>query len=289
MDKETIYLEGISGTGAANLLGRFANDSPDAYQLTRDIADTEQAHNPNVIFAEIVHLPERRTGNILRRPLLRDYELPYLAQSPLPDEQQIALQDIDVSVRKGRVSLRSRHLNREIVPKLSTAHNYAHESLPVYQFLCDLQAQDVTTRLSLPWHPIHYGTKRLPRIIYGQVVLGMATWYLSQEDFQPLCEASPDDLVDCFARFKQEWELPACFVLANGDRELLVDTHQWLTVRAWVESIRKHSFILLKEFPFRSDEEIVTDESARSYTNQFIASLIRTEPTYTAAFATRTT
>ncbi len=283
VDEETIYLEAVSGTGATNLLGRFANDSEDLWQLARDLADTEQAYNPDVIFAEIVHLPERRTGNILRRPLLRDYELPYLAQSPLPHEQQIALQDVDVSLRKGRITLRSRHLNREIVPKLSTAHNYAHESLPVYQFLCDLQSQEVSPRLGLPWHPVHYGTKRLPRIVYGHVVLGIATWYLSHDDFQPLCEASPDDLVDCFERFRKEWELPSYFVLADGDRELLVDTHQWLTVRAWVESIKSHSFILLKEFPFRSNSGIVTDEWARSYTSQFITSLVRTEPTYTPA------
>ena len=282
IDPDTLYLEGVSGAGAVNLLGRFANDHEDIHQLAQDIAYTEQERNPDVILAEIVHLPERRTGNILRRPLLRHYELPYLAQSSLPDDQQITLRDLFVSVRKGRVVLRSRYLDKEIIPRLSTAHNYAYESLPVYQFLCDLQTQEVTTRLNLPWHPAYYNTKRLPRLQYDRVILGVATWHLAQDDFRSLYEAAPSARLSCFEEFRKEWGLPTRFVLADNDREFLVDTEHWLTVQAWVETIEGRESILLKEFLFAPQESVVTDGSAQAYTSQCIASLIRTDATYPA-------
>ena len=79
-----IFFEGISGSSAVNLLGRFAYADKDVLEIIQEIADEEQAKNSDVIFAEIVHLPENRIGNILLQPPFRDYEIPYLAKSSLP-------------------------------------------------------------------------------------------------------------------------------------------------------------------------------------------------------------
>ena len=282
IDSHTLYLEGVSGTSAINLLGRFANDNEDIHALAKDIATLEQKNNPDVVFAEIVHLPEQRVGNILRRPALHRFELPYLAQSTLPKSQQIALQDLLVSVRNGRVRLRSKRLNKEVIARLSTAHNYAHCSLPVYRFLCDLQTQGITRKLSLTWHPAHYNTKKLPRMVHGNTVLGLATWYLTKDDFVRLRAATPDEMMPCFKQFKEEWQLPRYFVLVDQDRELLVDACNQLTVSAWVETIKKQESVLLREFPFNPEESVVVDQQNRPYTNQFIASLIKTQKTYVA-------
>lgn len=280
-DQNTIYLEGVSGTSATNLLGRFANDNEDIYKLAKDIATTEQEKNPDVIFAEIVHLPAQSVGNILRRPTLHNFELPYLAQSTLPRDQQIALHDLFVSIRNGQVILRSKRLNKEVIPRLSAAHNYVSHSLPVYHFLCALQTQGVTYKLNLTWHPTLYNTKRLPRVVYNNTILGLATWYLSREDFVCLKTATPDDLMSCFKQFKEEWQLPRYFVLVDQDQELLIDTYNNLTINTWVETIKKREAVLLREFPFNPEESKVVDRQHRSYTNQFIASLIKTEKTYT--------
>ena len=280
VDQETMYLEGLSGTSAANLLGRFANDDETIYQIVRDITEAEQQNNPDVILAEIVHLPGQRVGNILRRPILRKYELPYLAQSTQSQDQQIAAQDLWVSVRNERVMLRSRRLDKEIIPRLSTAHNYAHQSLPVYQFLCDLQSQGIHRSLNLNWHPGHYGLKQLPRLIYGRTILGLKTWYLQREDFQELLSKSTVSQSEQMAQWVAQWKLPRYFVLAEGDRELLVDTQNPLTVQVWRDTIRKQPAILLKEFLFDPKESMVTDEAGGPYVNQWIASVIKEEVTY---------
>lgn len=280
IDSDRIYLEGVSGTSAANLLGRFANDDEDIRKITREITDREQSNNPDVVFAEIVHLPGQRVGNILRRPSLRRYELPYLAQSTLPPDQQITLQDLCISIRNGRIVLRSQRLNKVVIPRLSTAHNYTHQALPVYQFLCDLQSQGIDRSLSLNWHPSHYQTKRLPRLSYGQTILGLATWYLLGEEYEHLASGSPADQQIQVSEFAGKWSLPRYFVLVEGDRELLVDTQNELTVQVWIETIRKQDAILLKEFLYNPKESPVVDQQNRPYTNQCIASLVRKGKTY---------
>ena len=64
------------------------------------------------MFAEIVHLPESRIGNILMRPVLRQYEIPYLCGTTLSEEFQIPLTDLLVGIEGDKVVLRSQKLNK---------------------------------------------------------------------------------------------------------------------------------------------------------------------------------
>lgn len=275
---DLLHLEAISGSSAINLLGRFAHASEEIDALLKEIASFEAAQNPDVVFAEIVHLPENRVGNILARPAIRGYEIPYLAQSSLAEEQQIHLQDLRISVRQGRVVLRSQKLNKEVIPRLGTAHNFTNNSLPVYHFLCDLQTQGLQAGINISWMPQNYGTKRLPRLMYKNIILGLATWQLEQEDFAFLFQ---DDLPTAFEQFCKQWQLPSSFVLADGDRELLIEASQPLTVSAWVDTIRQRKSIILKEYLFDPSASSVKDTRGNPLVNQFIACLKNHQKVYT--------
>lgn len=133
-----IHIGSVGGSSAANLLGRFAHGDDEINNTIKEICETEQYQNPDVIFAEIIHLPESRTGNILLHPVFRDYEIPFLGRASVNSEKQIHLQDLFISVRNEKIILRSKRLNKVIIPRLSNAHNYSNNSLPVYHFLCDL-------------------------------------------------------------------------------------------------------------------------------------------------------
>ena len=84
LSNDKIYIQNCGGPSAAYLLGRFAHSDQTIHDMINDITAHEKKLNPEKLYAEIVHLPESRTGNILSRPVLRDYEIPYLGKSALP-------------------------------------------------------------------------------------------------------------------------------------------------------------------------------------------------------------
>lgn len=134
-----VHIKSAGGSCAGNLLGRFCHLDPQLSGLVKEIADTEQRLHPDIIYAEIAHLPESRIGNIAARPLLRDYEIHYLAQSGVEAGKQIPVSDLMLSVSRGRVVLKSRKFGKEVMPRLTNAHNYSFNSMPIYHFLCDMQ------------------------------------------------------------------------------------------------------------------------------------------------------
>src|SRR5262249_42838039 len=141
-----LLFAGASGPSGARLLGRFCHSDPELADAVAAHLRAEEALRPDALFAEIVHLPEGRVGNILARPTQRDYEIPYLGRSGRPEAQQIELGDLRVSVVGERVVLRSARLGREVLPRLSTAHNFGTQP-GVYRFLCQLQEQGVASAL----------------------------------------------------------------------------------------------------------------------------------------------
>lgn len=215
------FLQGIVGPSAANLLGRFCRDNNDSltHQLLKCIKE-EEGTRPNAIFAEVVHLPESRDGNILKRPTLRKYEIPYLGKSSVPINYQIPLDDLVVSVKQERLYLRSKKFDQEVIPRLASAHNY-NKGLPVYKFLCDMQSQDSLTAYWDWGYPFDQ-EDFLPRIEYKNVVLTRARWYLKKDNFTKKLK-SDDNLNELFQEIRDKYNIPRYVLLASGDNELLLD------------------------------------------------------------------
>ncbi|MBC3788046.1 lantibiotic dehydratase [Spirosoma utsteinense] len=204
------------GPSAVNLMSRFGEGDPALAQRIRACAAAEEVHHPDVIIAEIVHLPENRVGNILTRPTIHPYEIPYMGQSSVSPEFQIALSDLMVSVRNDQVVLRSKRLNQRVIPRLTNAHNFT-QGLPIYRFLCDLQAQDAHLNVVWNWSVLQTQTY-LPRVRYNRVILSRATWQLQPRDL------TPDNPLRLVAQLTAAG-LPDQFMLAQGDNELFIAMH----------------------------------------------------------------
>jgi lantibiotic biosynthesis protein len=281
-EKQLLYIENCGGSSSASLLGRFAHSVQGVNELVNDITATEEKLNPDVIFAEIIHLPESRVGNVILHPPFRKYEIPYLAQSSLPPGQQIQVQNLMVSVKRGMIVLRDRVSNKIVVPRLSSAHNFQTNALPVYQFLCDLQLQQQRGAVSFNWGSITYMLRYLPRVQYKNVILSPGTWRLLGSDYAELVKdnntASASRLIHDFV---QKWHLPKLVVLAEGDNELLIDFENETSVTIFLETIKKRPGIEMREF-LAPQGNTVTNTRNQLYNNQVVATLIKTEATYKA-------
>lgn len=272
----TIYLSSAGGSSAVNLLGRFCHSNDSLLKYVREITENEQNNNKDKIFAEIVHLPESRTGNILLRPELRDYEIPYLAKASASTKKQIALDDLYISVKQGKkIILHSKCLNKEIVPRLSTAHNYSNSALPIYQFLCDLQTQDLRKGVNFNWGPLAGEYSFLPRVKYRNIILSKATWNIKQQDVDGLVKTINDNEFKIKVKqWKEKFNLPDYVLLVDGDNELLIHLNNLLCIKTLLSLVKKRPGFQLKEFLFNSEKALVK-RGEENFTNQVIFSFYK--------------
>lgn len=266
-----LLIKGVGGSSAVNMLGRFTTGNEQIRTVVEEIAAWEQALYPEKILAEIVHLPENRTGNVLLRSSFRKYEIPYLAQSELPQEQQIDLDDLYLSIQNDELILRSKTMNKEILPRLGNAHNYSFNSLPVYHFLSDMQYTGKRSGVSFDWGKLQHEFSFLPRVEVGNVIISLATWNVNNVQIKKL--NNPESLLE----WKQVNRLPNLVLLAENDNEMLINFEDELSVKGFLAQIKNKTSLILKEFLFSPETVLVRDDNEKNYTNELIAILQRKE------------
>jgi len=255
-------LAACGGPSAIPLMTRFAQTEPSLEQKLADCVIAEESKDS--ILAEIIHLPESRTGNILQRPRLRNYEIPFLGMSSAPIDKQIHLTDLFVSVRSDKIFLRSKRLNIEVKPCLSCAHNYTN-GITTYRFLSDLQYQQNSLSLSWDWGVLS-DQVFLPRISYKHIVLSRARWF-----FQPSILEKWKNLLSAEEQktFIEEYKLPQQVLIAEGDNELLIDFSSPVGMEVLINKLKKTN-VVLYEFIFSNGKSVVKDKQGMDYLNELI-------------------
>ena len=266
-----LLVHGVSGPPGARLLGRFCHAEETLHRLVVDHLRQEEACRPDAAFAEIAHLPEGRLGNILCRPVLRDYEIPFLGRSGAPPDRRLPITDLLVSVRAGRVVVRSQRLDREVLPRLTTAHNLGYRSLGLYRFLGALQGQGVAANLAWDWGPLAR-SPFLPRVTVGRLVLARAQWTLRGADLVDL----PRD------------RLPRMVVLADGDNQLLCDLDRPLSVEALRQQLKGREHATILELLPGPDDLCVTGPEGR-FLHEVVVPFVRPTPDPSVAPSRRPT
>jgi thiopeptide-type bacteriocin biosynthesis protein len=267
----------MSYVGAgANVLGRFCHGSPEVASLTAEALRAEEAHDPDAVFAEIVHLPEGRLGNVLLRPVLRDYEIAYLGTSGAPDDKQIAVTDLTVSVVGDRVVLRSQRLGCEVIPRMTTAHNYSARSLTVYRFLCS-HANQHAGGAYWSWGAMS-DFPFLPRVRHGKIILDRAQWKLTAKDLEPLATAiKAGATLKAMAELRARLALPRWVVLADADNELPIDLDNALMVDSAAHLLKSRPSATLFELLPAADQ-LVARGPEGAFAHELVVLLAREAP-----------
>lgn len=265
-----IYIRNAGGTSAVNMIARFAQSDSEISRLAFDLTTIEQENAAGVILAEIIHLPEGRVGNILQRPAFRNYEIPYLAKSLLPEDQHVHLQDLFISYRNRKLVLYSKRLNKIIIPRLSNAHSFSVNALPVYHFLCDLQDQDQISNLNFNWGSLEQQYFFLPRVTFKNIILKPASWVFMKNDIKGLLQKDILSFKESLYSFRKEYNLPQKVVLADNDNELLINFDELEKTRDVFDYMLKNR----RKFVFKEYLEpahVVSDINNKYYMHQFQA------------------
>lgn len=244
-----LYLDHVGGPSGAPLLGRFCLGDPTLRRHVEAHLRAEEALRPDAIFAEIVYSPEGRVGNVICRPRLRPWEIPYLGRGAAPEDHQIPISDLRIRVRGGRILLRSARLDRPVVPCLTSAHNHGADDLPIYRFLAMVGRQGLGSGLGWSWGALS-GAPRLPRVRRGRIVLSLERWRLTKEALAPLVSARrPADQLRAARALREAGGLPRRVVLVQADNLLPLDLERPLALDALAAAAAQGAVTLRERWP----------------------------------------
>ncbi len=271
-----LHLKNAGGPSGARLLGRFCHTDDALRRRVEEHLRAEEGLEPDAIFAEIVHLPEGRIGNILARPRMRDYEIPFLGRGAAPRSHQIGVDDLRVSVLGGQVVLRSARLGRRVIPRLTSAHNFTNRSQGVYRFLCTLQSAGVRGGLGFQWGPLD-ALAFLPRVTHGRLVLSRARWRLDGEEIAKVAKKRRGERLRALAEWREEKRLPRRVMLVDGDNELLVDFDNVLAVDSFLALVKKRPQFVLEEL-FPDPESLAVRGPEGRFMQELVVPFVRRPP-----------
>lgn len=262
------------GPSTANLLGRFCHTAPEIERSVREVAGSEESVIPDAIYAEVVHLPSGRLGNVIARPILRQYEIPFYGRSGADLEHQIPVTDLLVSVVDGNVLLRSSRLGRRVIPRCSTAHNFADsKNLAIYTFLGWVARQGVTSWLDWTWGGLEE-MPHLPRVVLGRTTLAREQWRIAPKELEGLSRMTRHRQFLEVQQLRLARGLPRMVMIVEGDNVLPFDLDSPISVDGFVALLGPSSGAKLVEVLPSHDQCAVAGEGG-SYAHEIQIPFVR--------------
>lgn len=230
-------LQQTSGRSGTEIFGRFTSLDPQLCEEVCKMLRQEEDADPERIYAEINHDCGGRVNNINVRARLRAYEILCLASSSLERDQQIPTSDLLLRLDQGQYRLRSRRLNREVVPRMTTVHNYTQGTHGIYHFLCMLQWQDADPCAPFSWPQAFDTMSFLPRVCYRNSIWAAARWRFDRSDAVALAQAAHS--AETLTAWRNTHGLPRFVTLDVADNSLPVDLDNPLLARMLLEEVEK--------------------------------------------------
>lgn len=263
-----IKFNGCYGPSAANLLGRFCHLDKELLENVRQHLLKEERHSKDVIFAEVVHMPEDRPGNVIARPHLRQYEIVFMADSCIESKFQIPIKDLYVWIEDEQVKLWSKKLQKQVIPRLSSAHNYSARSLSIYKFLCMLQRQfSEAPYFSLPASQSQ--TKFVPRIMLDNMILSEKIWRIPRNELTKVLVNNEIDQ-DALANLRSSYQLDNYVSFSVSDNVLQLDLRNPIMLDILLSETKSYQHIELKEVLLTQYRSPVVNSNGDNFANEII-------------------
>jgi thiopeptide-type bacteriocin biosynthesis protein len=261
----TFVLHTVTGPSGAQFFGRFCHGDERLRQCVQEWLREEERLARDVLFAEVVALPDRRDANVVPRPAFTDYEIPFLATSSRPREQQIDACDLLLGIYDARLRLWSRTHDREVFARVTNAHNFRQRGVSAYRFLGALQRQRLAGALFWDWGPLS-SFPDLPRVRYRNTVLARARWTVA-----------PSEVKALGAEVARRRGMPRFVLLEHLDQELLIDWQNPVTVEAFLSVARSDDKAVLHELLPQPEAMPVYGPEGR-FANEVVIPFLRRQP-----------
>lgn len=275
---DQVHIQSAGGSSAAAIIGRFTFFDDDILAIAREISQLEQEANQEVIFAELIHNGDEKTDKLNERGHFRDYVIPVLTDSAVKGSFRIELNDLFLSVRKGQLILRSKSLQKRIIPRLSTSFNFHRSPLSIFRFLCDLQSEGIDTGAEFNMSKLFPNLTFYPRVCYGNVILEKASWHLDSQVFAGM-QANPETFYESFLKYADKLGLPAMFTNEQSDQRLLIRKDNRDDVWMLIQTVKASSVIILREY-LSEERPLVIGQHHEAYAHELIAFLVNTKTVY---------
>jgi thiopeptide-type bacteriocin biosynthesis protein len=276
----TVLVTSAAGPSGDNVLAACRGNDQLLAMLSEHLC-AEEAARSEAVFAEVVYLPEAGTGNVMVRPVLRDYEITLLGRSGAPEERQIPVSDLVVSIdRAEQIVVRSLRLSREVIPRMTAPAHAKPPAIGAYRFLCALQHQGVATDLAFRWGPLET-LAFLPRIQIGRVILARARWRLFADALRGLANPGVARF-RAVQRLREELGIPRRVEVGDAERWLPLDLDNALCVDALGHMAKDRLDVVLREeFPV-FDELCATGPDGR-FVHELVIPFLRDDRPQTAS------
>ncbi|MGN8072134.1 lantibiotic dehydratase [Mucilaginibacter sp. SG564] len=284
-----IFIENAGGCSGTAIIGRFTLFNDEVLELSKQITQIEERANPDVVFADIGILSDTHTDNINRRYPVYAYEISVNSAPVQPIAHQIALSDLLVSVVNDEVVLQSVSLQKMVLPRLTSAYNYAHNHLSIFKFLCDLQYQGTQNNLNFDLEHYFPGLRFYPRVSMGNVILSAAKWYLATDDINYLNKATEKEGLNKILEIKQRNNLPDLICLTRADQQLVFNLTQKQEVLLLLNSIAGAEQVKLQEYFLPKQGQPKVSITGQPMVSQFITFLYQTDNVYPVKFSPQPT
>ncbi|WP_293308839.1 lantibiotic dehydratase [Pedobacter sp. UBA5917] len=270
-----VFAEQIGGVTSNALTGRFTMADEAVEHYAKSIAEAEQTANPDVLFFDVAYMVETNVDNVNRRKLIYGRQLSILNFDT--SEDPLTLNDIQLSVKGNEVVLRSKRLNKRLVPRLASAYNYSRSDLSVFRLLCDLQHQGLQNSLSLTLDTLFPDLDYYPRLQYQNIVLSNCKWKIKKDD---LLDKDKKILSAGLCRAHLvEIGVGNYFKAGLSDQTLCFALHSDDDLNAFLQYMQKQSSLYIEEVKIPTDS-LVIDEEGKPYFAQFILSINHQQKIY---------